>query len=175
MDALLSCTWPAAPDVYGATVLQSSFSVTFHTLLPSIIAAVARNLRHSELCVIHAPCYANMSATLFACRPSNINQMFTRTAWHLSFGVRVECNSRRRMSFFSWGNPWILWCSKRINGICFLYLVGHLRCTVFCEGWRQHISKSIVQHSYICEWSSMLFLFLKALFAKKKGHHFNFS
>lgn len=90
MPALLSCTWPAAADVYCATVLQRPFSVTFHTLLPSIIVAVVRNLRHSELCVIHAPCYANMSATLFACRPSNINQMFTCTAWHLSFEVRVE-------------------------------------------------------------------------------------
>lgn len=132
MLALLWCTWPAAADAYCATVLQSSFSVTFHTLLPSIIVAVARNLRHSELCVIHAPCYANMSATLFACRPSNINQMFTRTAWHLSFGVRVESECAiLEECIFSWGNPWILWCSKCIDGVCFLYLVGPLWYAVF--------------------------------------------
>lgn len=49
MPALLSCTWPAAADVYCATVLQRSFSVTFHTLLSSIIVAVVRNLPYSEL------------------------------------------------------------------------------------------------------------------------------
>lgn len=85
--------WLAAGNVYAATLLQSSFWATFHTLLPSIIVAIARSLLHSELCLLHALCYANMSATLFACRPSNVNHMFTPNASRASFLVRVENQS----------------------------------------------------------------------------------
>lgn len=85
--------WLAAGNVYAANLLQSSFWATFHTLLPSIIVAIAGSLPCSELCLLHALCYANMSATLFARRPSNVNHMFTPNASHASFVVRVENQS----------------------------------------------------------------------------------
>lgn len=114
MNGCLHHMWLAAGDVYAATLLQSSFWATFHTLLPSIIVAIARSLPRSELCLPHTLCYANMSATLFACRPSNVNHMFTPNASHASFVVRVENQSAipgviTISFFFPWGYPGILW------------------------------------------------------------------
>lgn len=140
--------WLAAGNVYAATLLQSSFWATFHTLLPSIIVAIARSLPRSELCLLHALCYANMSATLFACRPSNVNHMFTPNGSHASFVVRVENQSAIpgviTISIFFLGISRNSMRQKCIDGaIASRDLVDLLWCTLFHAG-RGHISKTIV-------------------------------
>lgn len=130
MSALLKCMWLAAADMYCVSLMRSSFRATFHTLLPSIIVANAHKLRHSELCFIHALCYANMSAMLFACRLSNVNHMFTPTLYIFCCEVRKPfCNSWYNYNFvlFFIENPMNSRIQKHIDGvICFLDLVDLL-------------------------------------------------